>query len=205
MITKEEILQILGNDSIDIKHYCLLRIFNENTDMTEILTNYKVRGLVEAMSKKGYLTNIGNDKFQISNSGMNLISNTLYISSTTEVSSTDKNEYIFWLEETHKQMEDIIFNSTGRRKYLNPSGKYYNCSIKELDERIQAFFKKFKDISMENIRNAILKYTAAVVNKSIPYPVRLIFFIWNTKNNTLESELINWIDKEEQPEYGINI
>ena len=72
----------------------------------------------------------------------------------------------------------IIEKHTGKKSFINTSGKPLNSSVKELTERLIKFFEKYGNIPFNKIEKAILKYTEEVITGKIKYAQRILFFIW---------------------------
>ena len=103
--------------------------------------------------------------------------------------------FVDFCAQLHTKIQDKIFELTNKKHHTNPSGKALNSSLKELTDRFISFFKKFGNVKYELIEKAVLKYTADAVNRKMKYPVRIIFFIWNEKNGSVTSEMLQYIDE----------
>lgn len=182
----------LINKGIDVSQYLLLSYFNLNLDLKDLLNNVRIISIISILEKKQFLEKIGNN-YQITIKGKSLLN---------EEFKKDSN----WVEELHKEIEELILKNTGSKSFTNPSGKKLNSSITELNIRFASFFKKYGFQDISKIRNSILKYVNDATTNKIKYPIRIIYYIWNEKNGSVVSEMMDNFDDvmEEEIKKPIN-
>ncbi len=182
----------LINKGIDVSQYLLLSYFNLNLDLKDLLNNVRIISIISILEKKQFLEKIGNN-YQITLKGKSLLN---------EEFKKDSN----WVEELHKEIEELILKNTGSKSFTNPSGKKLNSSITELNIRFASFFKKYGFQDISKIRNSILKYVNDATTNKIKYPIRIIYYIWNEKNGSVVSEMMDNFDDvmEEEIKKPIN-
>ena len=179
----------LINKGIDVSQYLLLSYFNLNLDLKDLLNNVRIISIISILEKKQFLEKIGNN-YQITLKGKSLLN---------EEFKKDSN----WVEELHKEIEELILKNTGSKSFTNPSGKKLNSSITELNIRFASFFKKYGFQDISKIRNSILKYVNDATTNKIKYPIRIIYYIWNEKNGSVVSEMMDNIDDVMEKEIKI--
>ena len=182
----------LINKGIDVSQYLLLSYFNLNLDLKDLLNNVRIISIISILEKKQLLEKIENN-YQITLKGKSLLN---------EEFKKDSN----WVEELHKEIEELILKNTGSKNFTNPSGKKLNSSITELNIRFASFFKKYGFQDISKIRNSILKYVNDATTHKIKYPIRIIYYIWNEKNGSVVSEMMDNFDDvmEEEIKKPIN-
>lgn len=189
MLNKEQFLKVLEL-GIDCNQYLVLYFLYSDVDISDLNTNIRVSSILQTLKRKNY----ADENLKITELGKKVI-NDIY-PKKEEVKVVNTNNY--WME-TYSSIENIIKKYTGKTQIMNPSGKYLKPNYIIFETRITEFIKKFK-ISPENypdIRRALELYVKDVCLKKIKYPVALIYFIYNLKNNTIQSELLEWAEKED--------
>lgn len=204
MIRKEKYKELLEK-GMDIGQYALLCLFGMNIELSDLFQNFKCRGFREALTKKGYLSYI-NNVYELTDKGKEIID----LVETTPLVNVDPQLDLF-CEQICQTIEEMSLEKTKNKKIRSiKTKKIYNLSPKELKERLIGFFKKFGSHSLEDIRKGIIIYTQEILDGKIPYNLMLKYFIWNEKNGTPESELLQYLDmdiddKTNNYDGGVNI
>lgn len=206
-MNKEQLKKVFAND-IDLGHYFVMKYIQNKMDINDLWQIQKVRGWREALIRKNMLSEI-NGEFVLSDKA-NIIMADIDESAGIIIQIVDADDddvipetpFVDFCEKLHEKIQNKIFELTKKKHHTNPSGKPLNSSLKELTDRLISFFKKFGNVKYELIEKAVLKYTADAVNRKMKYPVRLIFFIWNEKNGSVTSEMLQYIDEIKDEGYA---
>lgn len=180
----------LINKGVDITQYLLLHYLNLNLDLKDI--HVKIMGKLLVMEKQKLITRLG-DMCTITDKGKQLLE--IEVVEQPVVIQQD------WVEQLYQDIEAAIVKNTGKKQYLNGSGKYLKpANPQMLKDRFQAFFKKFGNQDVEKIKKAMLNYTNKVSNGSIKYAVTLLYFIFKEgkSQGNYESQLLEWMEIEEE-------
>lgn len=192
-INKEKFKHLL-NKGIDVSQYLLLSYFNTNIDIQDLLKNVRIVATVSVLEKKGYLVKLGNNLYNLTQKGKDLLKDETEQEIQIVSVKTD------WIEQLHTEIEELIKKNTGSKSFTNPSGKKLNSSVTELNIRFASFFKKYGFQDITKIKNSILKYVNDATTGKIKYPIRIIYYIWNEKNGSVVSEMMDNFDDEIETE-----
>ena len=113
-----------------------------------------------------------------------------------------------WVEELYEQIEGIIVKNTGKKQYMNKSGKYLKpANVQMLKDRFTVFFKKFGQQDVEKIKSTMLYYVNQVTTGQHQYAVTLLYFIFKEgkSQGNYESQLLEWMEVEQEKEEVENI
>lgn len=204
-MNKEQLKKVFAND-LDIGHYFVMKYIQAKDNINDLWQIQKIRGWREALIRKNLLSEI-NGEFVLSDKANIILTD--IDSSIISIVSVDDNEddivpetpFVDFCAQLHEKIQNKIFELTKKKHHTNPSGKALNSSLKELTERLIGFFKKFGNVKYELIEKAVLKYTVDAINRKMKYPIRLIFFIWNEKNGSVTSEMLQYIEEIEDDGY----
>jgi hypothetical protein len=179
----------LINKGVDITQYLLLHFLNCNIDLKDI--SPKILGKLLVLEKQRMITRLG-DIWEITEKGRELLN------------LQPKQEVVLqqnWVEELYEQIEAVIVKNTGKKQYINPNtGKPLKPSLQEFKARIALFFKKFGQQDQEKIKKTLLKYIKEVTLGKIKYPMKLVYYIWNEKNGSISSEMLDNFEEEDVEE-----
>lgn len=192
-ITKDVFKHLL-NKGIDVSQYLLLSYFNTNIDIQDLLKNVRIVATVSVLEKKGYLVKLGNNLYNLTQKGKDLLKDETEQEIQIVSVKTD------WIEQLHTEIEELIKKNTGSKSFTNPSGKKLNSSVTELNIRFASFFKKYGFQDITKIKNSVLKYVNDATTGKIKYPIRIIYYIWNEKNGSVVSEMMDNFDDEIETE-----
>lgn len=192
-ITKDVFKNLLEK-GIDVSQYLLLSYFNCNIDVKDLLQNVKVKGMVTVLEKKQYLMKIGQDLYEVTQKGKDLFKQ------KDEGVNEEVKESVNWIQKLHTEIKELIKKNTGSESFTNPSGKKLNSSVTELSIRFASFFKRYGLQDTTKIKNSILKYVNDTTTGKIKYPIRIIYYIWNEKNGSVVSEMMDNFDDEIETE-----
>jgi len=182
----------LINKGVDITQYLLLQYLNCNIDIKEISENTKVLSKLIVLQRKRMVDKLGNI-WVITSKGKQLLGE-----ETIEIPVIQQND---WVEELYKQIETVIVKNTGKKQFINPNtGKPLKPSLQEFKGRIALFFKKFGNQDVEKIEKTLLKYVKDVTSGRIKYPMKLVYFLWNEKNGSISSEMLDNFEETETEE-----
>lgn len=195
-ITKDVFKHLL-NKGIDVSQYLLLSYFNTNIDIQDLLKNVRVVATVSVLEKKGYLVKLGNNLYNLTQKGKDLFEKVTVQPDKIDEKVSVKTD---WIEQLHTEIEELIKKNTGSKNFTNPSGKKLNSSVTELNVRFASFFKKYGFQDITKIKNSILKYVNDATTGKIKYPIRIIYYIWNEKNGSVVSEMMDNFDDEIETE-----
>lgn len=206
-MNKEQLKKVFASD-IDIGHYFVMKYIQNKLDINDLWQIQKVRGWREALIRKNMLSEI-NGEFVLSDKANKIMLDIDELGGVIKQIAIDdegddvipETPFVDFCAQLHTKIQAKIFELTKKKHHTNPSGKALNSSLKELTDRLISFFKKFGNVKYELIEKAILKYTADAINRKMKYPVRLIFFIWNEKNGSVTSEMLQYIDEMEDDGY----
>jgi DNA-binding MarR family transcriptional regulator len=180
----------LINKGVDITQYLLLHFLNCNIDLKDV--NVKILGKLLVLEKQRMINRLG-DIWEITEKGKQLLGQERR--ETPVVLQQD------WVEELYEQIEAAIFKNTGKKQYINPNtGKPLKPSLQEFKARIALFFKKFGEQDQEKIKKTLLKYIKEVTSGKIKYPMKLVYYIWNEKNGSISSEMLDNFEEEDVEE-----
>ena len=192
-ITKDVFKHLL-NKGIDVSQYLLLSYFNTNIDIQDLLKNVRIVATVSVLEKKGYLVKLGNNLYNLTQKGKDLLKDETEQEIQIVSVKTD------WIEQLHTEIEELIKKNTGSKSFTNPSGKKLNSYVTELNIRFASFFKKYGFQDITKIKNSVLKYVNDATTGKIKYPIRIIYYIWNEKNGSVVSEMMDNFDDEIETE-----
>jgi len=183
----------LINKGVDITQYLLLQYLNLNLDLKDV--DVKLMGKLLVMEKQRLISRLG-DMWVVTPKGKQL----LEIEEQPQTITIQQD----WVEQLYQDIEAVIVKNTGKKQYLNGSGKYLKpANPQMLKDRFQAFFKKFGNQNIEKIKKAMLSYTNKVTKGEIKYAVTLLYFIFKEgkSQGNYESQLLEWMEiEEDKPE-----
>lgn len=197
-MNKEKLLRILSA-GIDVGNYYILFLLLNGENLESLWQIQKIRGWREALIRKLLLSEI-NGEYIVTDKGKEMLAE---IEGEVEIKeSTVAVNLTFdqFCESLHNNIQSVILENTGKKNYISPSGKPLNSSLVELKERFFKFFKKFGNIEYSLIERAILQYVKDATTGKIKYPIRIIYFIWNMKGDSIISEMMQYIENLDEIE-----
>lgn len=187
-MTSKKILYLIENN-IDFLHYALLHSMYKKEHSEELLSNAKIVGNLNALVKKGYLNCINNE-YICTDKVVELLEE-----NKPEAKVISLSNFNTFITETHIKLVEKVQDLTQKSNFKNPSGKLLLPGLKELEQRMLSYYKKYNsNYSYTLITEALLNYTEDAILKRNKAPMCLIYFIWNEKNNSLYSEMNGYIE-----------
>ena len=210
-MNKKQILKIIEKN-VDINHFIVLQLIAQNDNLDEFWQYPKIRAYREALIKKNWIIEIKNSYF-LTETG-NTIYQDLKLENDDEVKAEDieKNTIDPLASLAKNILEEIrtyLLQKTGNAR-LTLSHGAFACSERELTSRLYTYNKKFKTKDNEKIKVAILNYVKDIVEKKVPFPRKLKYFIFKEEKDEIVSDLQYYIEnqnKKHKVEYdgGFNI
>lgn len=178
-MNKESLLKLIRTP-LDISHFILCNIIQSDNNHKELWKDSKLASLKNALLRKDLIYEI-NDICYITEKCkgyLDYINNILPV--ITEIPSIPKEDILnSFCDSVLIDIGDLIKEKTGKRILHLKSGKNFNCSKKELKERLIGFFKRYPNYTnLDNIKIAINQYLFDILSKKIQYPRRLIYFLY---------------------------
>ena len=157
-MNKESLLKLMETP-LDISHFILCKIIQKDDNHKDMWKNPKLNSLKNALLRKDLIYEI-NDICCLTDKCkhyLDHIDNILPI--VNELSIPKEDTLDSFCDNILTELGDLIKEKTGKRILHLKSGKNFNCSKKELKERLIGFFKRYPNYTnLDNIKVAINQY-----------------------------------------------
>lgn len=177
---------------VDINHY-LLMVYINNKDTAFLWDNPKIRAWRSALDRKGFIVET-NGEYYLTDKGIEILKS--FTEEKIEaVVVVDSNPIEVAAENILKEVKQVLKDRIGMERMINPSGKPYLCSKRDLTKRLLDFMQKFKFSDLDKIKQAILDYTHDILDTKLKSPRTLLFFIYkNDVKQGLISDMEGYIE-----------
>ena len=192
-MTKDQLLRIIHN-KIDISHFIIMHIIDNQKEISELWADVKIRSIREALIKKKLVFEESTNVFCLTNQGIELYNKCSDNQSIQLKIEKSENSY---LELAKLILDEIKTYSKKKYNITNiklKSGFMFTSSSKEIAERLQNYCIHFKTNDFDKIKKACMLYTKDVLDNSLSFPRKLIYFIYKNVNGQIVSDLNNYIE-----------
>lgn len=180
-MNKELLLEIIKNN-IDIGHYVVLDLISKEKNLEEIWKNTKFRSYREALIRKNIIYEIKGE-YYLSDKGIDILNKCRGFQEPVFDLKKIDNQLEIKSEEILQEVKDLLERKTGKRRLDLPKIGAFLCSKRDFQKRLQEFCQKFNQSNLADIKQAILDYTQDLLDNKVPYPRKLINFIYKDDPN----------------------
>ena len=166
--------EVLDNGLLLDHFYLLCSIHNGK----KTLDNKRIRGMLNLLTKKGYL-----EKGELTEKGIDLVQNCDISTSVAETDSDESTRFDEWVKEVHSDCERRIFHHTGSiqvRSKINKSDKKgypFLCNETDLGKVLSKAIRLYRLKDYDKIKKTILDHIDRCAESNNWFPLLQYYII----------------------------